>query len=54
MNKNLLWKIVFIVAIVLFFLYGIFGIPKSLTVTAWRLRSWITFISVWILRAEPT
>jgi preprotein translocase subunit SecD len=31
MNKNLLWKIVFIVATVLFFLYGIFGIPKSLS-----------------------
>src|SRR3954452_22525424 len=31
MNKNLLWKIVFICATVLFFLYGIFGIPKSVT-----------------------
>src|SRR5579885_2167328 len=31
MNKNLLWKIVFILATVLFFLFGIFGIPKSLT-----------------------
>ena len=31
MNKNLLWKIVFILATVLFFLYGILGIPKSLS-----------------------
>jgi preprotein translocase subunit SecD len=31
MNKNLLWKIVFIVGTMLFFLYGIFGIPKKLT-----------------------
>jgi len=31
MNKNLLWKSVFIVAVVLFFLFGIFGIPKSLS-----------------------
>ncbi len=31
MNKNLLWKIVFILATVLFFFYGIFGIPKSFT-----------------------
>ncbi len=30
MNKNLLWKLLFIVAILLFFLFGIFGIPKSL------------------------
>ena len=29
MNKNLLWKVVFIVATMLFFLYGIFGIPKK-------------------------
>src|ERR1700747_3246406 len=29
MNKNLLWKLVFIVATMLFFLFGIFGIPKS-------------------------
>ena len=31
MNKNLLWKIVSILAIVLFFFYGIFGIPKKFT-----------------------
>jgi len=31
MNKNLLWKLLFIVATMLFFLYGIFGIPKKLT-----------------------
>jgi preprotein translocase subunit SecD len=31
MNKNLLWKLLFIVAILLFFLFGIFGIPKSLS-----------------------
>ncbi len=31
MNKNLLWKVVFIVGTMLFFLYGIFGIPKSLS-----------------------
>src|SRR5579872_1211651 len=31
MNKNLFWKLVFIVATMLFFLYGIFGIPKSLS-----------------------
>jgi len=31
MNKNLLWKVVFIVGTLLFFLYGIFGIPKKLT-----------------------
>jgi preprotein translocase subunit SecD len=29
MNKNLLWKLLFIVATMLFFLFGIFGIPKS-------------------------
>ncbi len=29
MNKNLLWKLVFIVGTMLFFLFGIFGIPKS-------------------------
>ena len=31
MNKNFLWKVVFIVGTLLFFLYGIFGIPKKLT-----------------------
>ena len=31
MNKNLLWKLLFIVGTLLFFLYGIFGIPKRLT-----------------------
>src|ERR1039457_6654965 len=29
MNKNSLWKLVFIVGTLLFFLFGIFGIPKS-------------------------
>ena len=29
MNKNLLWKLLFIVGTMLFFLFGIFGIPKS-------------------------
>jgi preprotein translocase subunit SecD len=29
MNKNFLWKLVFIVGTMLFFLFGIFGIPKS-------------------------
>jgi preprotein translocase subunit SecD len=29
MNKNLLWKALFIVGTMLFFLFGIFGIPKS-------------------------
>jgi preprotein translocase subunit SecD len=29
MNKNFLWKLVFIVGTLLFFLFGIFGIPKS-------------------------
>ena len=29
MNKNLLWKLVLIVAILLVFLFGIFGIPQS-------------------------
>ncbi len=29
MNRNFLWKLVFIVGTVLFFLFGIFGIPKS-------------------------
>ncbi len=29
MNKNLLWKLVFIVGTMVFFLFGIFGIPKS-------------------------
>jgi preprotein translocase subunit SecD len=29
MNKNSLWKLVFIVGTMLFFLFGIFGIPKS-------------------------
>jgi preprotein translocase subunit SecD len=31
MNKNLLWKTVFIVAVMLVFLFGIFGIPSSLS-----------------------
>src|SRR5579864_1744267 len=31
MNKNFLWKLAFIVGTVLFFLFGIFGIPKSLS-----------------------
>jgi len=31
MNKNFLWKLLFIVGTVLFFLFGIFGIPKSLS-----------------------
>src|SRR5579884_3885147 len=31
MNKNLFWKSVFIVATVLFFLFGIFGLPKGLS-----------------------
>jgi len=30
MNKNLLYKILFIVGTMLFFLFGIFGVPKSL------------------------
>jgi preprotein translocase subunit SecD len=29
MNKNLLWKLLFIVGTMLFFLFGIFGIPKG-------------------------
>ena len=31
MTKNLLWRLLFIVAVVLFFLFGIFGIPKGLS-----------------------
>src|SRR5579862_2168123 len=31
MNKNLTWKLVFIIGTMLFFLFGIFGIPKSLS-----------------------
>ena len=31
MNKNLLWKLVFILGTMLFFLFGIFGIPRSLS-----------------------
>jgi preprotein translocase subunit SecD len=31
MNKNLLWKLLFIVATMLFFLFGIFGIPKGVS-----------------------
>ena len=30
MNKNLLWRLVFIIGTMLFFLFGIFGIPKGL------------------------
>ena len=30
MNKNLLWRLVFIVGTMLFFLFGMFGIPKGL------------------------
>jgi len=30
MNKNLLWQILLIIGIMLFFLFGIFGIPKGL------------------------
>ena len=29
MNKNLTWKLVVIVAILLVFLFGIFGVPKE-------------------------
>ena len=29
MNKNYLWKLGLILGILLFFLFGIFGIPKS-------------------------
>jgi preprotein translocase subunit SecD len=31
MNKNLLWKLLFIFGTMLFFLFGIFGIPKGLS-----------------------
>src|SRR5690348_9115439 len=31
MNKNLLWKTVFIVAVMLVFLFGVIGIPNSLS-----------------------
>jgi len=31
MNKNLLWKLLFILGTMLFFLFGIFGVPKSLS-----------------------
>src|SRR5580693_314421 len=31
MTKNLLWKLLFIVGIMLFFLFGILGVPKSLS-----------------------
>ncbi|HTZ82370.1 MAG TPA: protein translocase subunit SecD [Candidatus Acidoferrales bacterium] len=31
MKKNLFWKLIFIIAIMLFFLFGIFGIPQSLS-----------------------
>jgi preprotein translocase subunit SecD len=31
MNKNLLWRLVFIIGTLLFFLFGIFGIPKGLS-----------------------
>ena len=31
MNKNLLWKLLFIIGTMLFFLFGIFGIPKKLS-----------------------
>ncbi|MFZ0731828.1 MAG: protein translocase subunit SecD [Candidatus Sulfotelmatobacter sp.] len=31
MKKNLFWKLVFIIAIMLFFLFGIFGVPQSLS-----------------------
>ena len=31
MNKNLLWKLLFILGTMLFFLFGIFGIPKGLS-----------------------
>ena len=32
MNKNLLWKLLFIIGTMLFFLFGIFGIPKGIGV----------------------
>src|ERR1700758_5402681 len=31
MKKNLLWKTVFIIAVMVVFLFGIFGIPESLS-----------------------
>ena len=30
MNKNLGWKLILIIAVLLVFLYGIFGIPRVL------------------------
>jgi preprotein translocase subunit SecD len=35
MNKNLSYKLLFIIATMLFFLFGIFGIPKSLSPSGW-------------------
>ena len=34
MNKNLLWKLLFIIGIMLFFLFGILGIPKGVSGSA--------------------
>jgi preprotein translocase subunit SecD len=34
MNKNLLWKLLFILGTLLFFLFGIFGIPKGVSGSA--------------------
>src|SRR5579862_6967475 len=31
MTKNLLWKLLFIIGTMLFFLFGIFGVPKNLS-----------------------
>ena len=31
MNKNFLWKVLFIIGTLLFFLFGIFGVPRSLS-----------------------
>ena len=38
MNKNLLWKLLLIVAILIVFVFGIVGIPKSFSGRdCWRL-----------------
>src|SRR5215472_1804007 len=34
MNKNLGWKVIIIVAVILLFLYGVFGIPSGLSGSA--------------------
>ena len=54
MNKNLLAKTILIVAVLLVFLFGIFGIPKSFTPAGLLAACRSAFTSASISRAALT